>query len=322
MLREKVFQMFIVGTGKNLDYALENGVGGVIFFTPDIQSKAQFTCLINDIIKKDNIYPFLSIDQEGGRVERTENIHPRYLSPKYAYENGSVFLDNQTETIAKELHEYGINMNFAPCLDVNSNPNNPIIGERAFSDNPDDVCKGYDIVSTIYKKHSIIPVIKHFPGHGDADKDSHKELPQIELSMSEMEKVHIKPFKYAIDKGADIVMVAHLHCISFDKDEIPTSLSKNCINYLRNNLKFCGVTISDDMYMKGLAKYSMTDACIAGIRAGLNMFIYRDASDSTLGVIENVIKAAEKDSEPNVLIDISYNKILELKEKYSLISNK
>ena len=320
MLREKVYQMFITGTGKNLDYFLRNGLGGVIFFTRDIDSKGQFSDLVKGIKSKyTKILPFLSIDQEGGRVERTENIHPRYKSAKEAYNLGEEFLKKQTETIAKELSEYGLNMNFAPCIDVNSNPNNPIIADRAFSDNPSDVCKGYDIVSGIYSDNGIIPVVKHFPGHGDADKDSHKELPVINLSFAQMEQTHIYPFRHAVDNGADVVMVAHLHCPCFDSEVIPTSLSKNCIGYLRNKLGFNGLVMSDDMFMKGVAEYGMVQACVMGIEAGINMFIYRDASDETLDVIENIVKLAGNNSELRELIDNSYDKILRLKQKYQLI---
>lgn len=320
MLKEKVFQMFIAGTGEHLDYALENGLGGVIFFTHDIKTKEQFCDLVSDIKSKAIIQPFLSIDQEGGRVERTENLHTRYLSPKYAYEKGAEFLRDQTELIANELLSYGLNMNFAPCLDVNSNSNNPIIGERAFSSVSNEVCNGYDIVFPVYKNKDIIPVIKHFPGHGDADKDSHKELPQIKLTMEEMENIHILPFKHAINNGADAIMIAHLHCMCFDIDVIPTSLSKNCINYLKNVLNYKGLIISDDMYMNGVMKYGMTEACILGIKAGLNTFIYRNTSDETLKVIEDVLRRAEKDIELREKIEYSYNKNLEIKDKYNILN--
>ena len=319
MLSNNIFQMFIAGTGENLDYALKEGLGGVIFFKDDILSENQFIGLIKKIKEKALIKPFLSIDQEGGRVERTENIHPKkYLSPMFAYKKGAEFLSEQTDKMLSELEKYGINMNFAPCLDVNSNPNNPIIGERAFSEKSEDVCNGFDVVYPIYKKHGIIPVIKHFPGHGDADKDSHKELPVIDLSVETLEKVHIYPFKHAIDKGADVVMVAHLNCKAFDKDDTPTSLSKNCIDYLRKTLNFNGLIISDDMYMKGLDKYSMTEACVMGIKAGLNVFIYREASDDTLKVIEDVIKLAEKDSDFRDKIFKSTKRISNIKHKYMI----
>ena len=262
----------------------------------------------------------MSIDQEGGRVERTENLHTkRYLSPKYAYEQGTEFLKLQTDKMLSELSKYGINMNFAPCLDVNSNPNNPIIGERAFSDKPDEVCNAFDTVFPVYAKYNIISVVKHFPGHGDADKDSHKELPKIDLSLSEMETTHIYPFRHAINKGIDFIMAAHLSCKCFDKDEVPTSLSANCINYLKTNLGYKGLIVSDDMYMKGLSKYSMTEACIRGIKSGINIFIYRNSSDDTLDVIEDIVRFADNDVELKNKITESYNKILKTKQKYQII---
>ena len=220
--------------------------------------------------------------------------------------------------MAEELQNYGFNLNFAPCADVNTNPKNPIIGERAFSNNPDDVIKGVKIVSDIYKEHGIIPCIKHFPGHGDANADSHKTLPQINLSMEEMEKYHIKPFKGSIEHGIDMIMAAHLHCTCFDNEIIPTSLSKNALSYLRNNLNFKGIIISDDMVMKGI-QYEAGEACIRGIYAGLNMFIYREANDIGLGAIESVIKEAEKNQEFMQKIEDSYSKIIALKEKYGII---
>ena len=115
-------------------------------------------------------------------------------------------------------------------------------------------------------------------------------------------------------------MVAHLHCTCFDKETIPTSLSKNCIDYLKNNLNFNGVILSDDMFMQGVAKYGMSQACIMGIKSGINMFIYRDSSDETLNVIEEVAKRAETDTELQSKIEFSYKKILELKTKYNLIT--
>lgn len=318
-LKEKLYQMFILGTeGGYLDEALKNGIGGVIFFTKDIQSDEQFKNLITDIKQKCKIKPFLSIDQEGGRVERTENIHggKKYLSAKFAYEKGLEFLEKQTQEIAQELKNYGINLNFAPCIDTNTNPNNPIIGERAFSSNPDEVIEAEKIVSSTYRKNGIMPCAKHFPGHGDADTDSHLTLPKIDLPLDEMEQTHIKPFKSAIENNIEMVMVAHLHCTCFEKEEIPTSLSKNTISYLRNNLNFEGITISDDMIMKGVADFGEVEACEMGIRAGLNMFIYRNCDDKTINIIEKIYQKAIIDDELRRNIEKSYSKIQNLKQKY------
>lgn len=314
--------MFILGLdGNGYKEALTKGLGGIIFFTKDIQTPEQFKNLCAEITSQSKITPFLSIDQEGGRVERTENIHggKKYLSAKFAFEKGEEFLRNQTDEIANELKSYGINLNFAPCIDVNTNPNNPIIGERAFSNNPEEVILGQKIVSATYRNNGIIPCVKHFPGHGDANADSHLTLPQINLTLKEMEQTHIKPFADAVKDGIEMVMVAHLHCTCFEKDEIPTSLSKNAINYLRKSLNFNGVAISDDMIMKGVAKFGAKTACEMGIRAGLNMFIYRNSLPETIDIIEFLVQKAQSDRELFANIETSFEKIIELKKKFGLV---
>ncbi len=317
-LKTKLYQMFILGTeGGGYKDALKNGLGGIIFFTYDIKSAKQFKELISKIKSEAKIPPFLAIDQEGGRVERTENIHngKKYLSAKQAFDNGFEYLKNQTKEIAKELVSYGINLNFAPCIDVNTNPTNPIIGVRAFSDKTDEVIMAEKIVSSAYRENGIIPCVKHFPGHGDANADSHLTLPKIDLDFNELEKYHIKPFKYAIKNHIDMIMVAHLHVPHFEKDVVPTSLSKNAIDYLRNNLGFNGVIISDDMIMKGVAEFGMLEACEKGIRAGLNMFIYRNSDENTVNIIETLAQKAENDVELKSNIEKSYELIMKLKQE-------
>lgn len=320
-IRKALYQMFIIGTeGNGYKSALNCGLGGVIFFTHDIKTSEQFKDLISECKEQAVIPPFLSIDQEGGRVERTENIHngKKYLSAKYAYERGLNYLKNQTSEIAEELKGYGINLNYAPCIDVNTNPNNPIIGERAFSSNTEAVIEAGKVVLEEYRKNNIIPCAKHFPGHGDANADSHLTLPEIDLPLIEMEKTHIKPFK-TLAKESDMIMVAHLHCKCFEKDRIPTSLSKNTISYLRNELGYNGIIISDDMIMKGVEKYGKTTAIEMGIRAGLNMLIYRESTPETINAIETIAKKAENDKELSENIENSYAKIIELKRTYKIM---
>ena len=314
----KLYQMFILGCqGNNLRSALNKGLGGVIFLKDDIISSEDFKRLTAQLACQSEIVPFLSIDQEGGRVERTENIWggKRYLSQKFAYEKGEQFLKVQTQMIADELKDYGINLNFAPCCDTNTNPKNPIIGERAFSDNPDEVIKGAEIVLGIYEENGIIPCIKHYPGHGDADCDSHLTLPTINLSLEEMEKTHIKPFKHLVKRGVDMVMVAHLHCTCFNQDVLPTSLSKNAIDYLRRD--YDGVICSDDMVMQALDDFD--NPCERAIRAGVNLFLYRYSDDKTIKIIEDIAKKAEYDKTLQECIEVSYEKIIKLKQKYGLV---
>jgi len=320
--RNKIYQMFILGLegedlekNSNLINALQDGLGGVIFFTQNIKSTEGFKNLINNIKKEAVVTPFLSIDQEGGRVERTENIFggKKFLSAKFAAEKGEDFLKSQTEEISTLLKDLGINLNFAPCIDVNTNPNNPIIGERAFSNDTDEVIKFGKIVVDTYLENGIIPCTKHFPGHGDASVDSHIALPKIDLSLDEMEKTHIKPFK---EVDSPMVMVAHMHCSAFDNEEIPTSLSKNAINYLKTELNYQGLIITDDMVMGGVLGLDATEACKQAINAGVNILLYRNSYDKTLQIIDKLAMQAESDDELLNNINASYDKILSFKSDF------
>lgn len=321
-LKQKIYQMFILGlegenlkNSPNLINALNDGLGGVIFFTKNIMTVMQFKELINDIKEEALIPPFLSIDQEGGRVERTENLFggKKYLSQKFAAQNGENFLTEQTTQIAGELKDFGINLNFAPVLDVNTNPNNPIIGERAFSNDTDEVIRCGKIVVETYVKNGIIPCTKHFPGHGDASVDSHIALPKIDLSLEEMEKYHIRPFK---EVYSPMIMVAHLHCKAFDSEAVPSSLSKNVIGYLREKLNYDGLIITDDMVMGGVLGLDAVYACKKAIKAGVNILLYRDSYDETVQIIEKLVELSQTDKELKNSIEKSYEKIVNFKSRF------
>ena len=328
-LKQKIAQMFIVGfNGQNYNFnrnfcnLVKNGLGGTIFFTNNISSEKQFKELISSLNKLSSIPMFFSIDQEGGRVERTEKIHngKKYLSAKQAYEMGLSYLQDQTKQIALELKGYGINMNFAPVLDVNTNPDNPIIGERAFSNNPDEVIAASKVVMKEYEKYGIITVGKHFPGHGDASADSHKTLPNINLEKEELEKTHIKPFEEAIKMNIPAIMVAHVLYPSLDKTQTPASISKEIItNLLINQLAFNGIVITDDMEMNGIKGFSKIDACIKAINSGVNMFIFRECTKEVFDLINKIEKAVIEGIIKEEYIDTSVEKIIKLKYQYGII---
>lgn len=327
-LRQKIAQMFIVGFyGQNYNFnryfcdLLKNGLGGVIFFTHNISSEKQFKELIYNLGQNASIPMFYSIDQEGGRVERTEKIHngKKYLSAKPAFEMGLSYLQGQTKEIAIELKSYGINMNFAPVLDVNTNADNPIIGERAFSNNTEEVISASKVVIKEYEKYGIITVGKHFPGHGAACADSHKTLPVIDLSYDELKNTHIKPFEEAIKADIPAVMAAHVVYPSIDK-EVPASISKKIItDILINELNFSGITITDDMEMNGIKGFSKIEACINAINAGVNMFIFRDTTKEIYELISELEQAVKEGFIKEEDINNSVNKILELKCRYGII---
>ena len=322
-IKNKIYQMFILGfkgdnlkSAPNLLNALEKNLGGVIFFTQNIKSFEQTKKLIEDIKKQAKIPLFLSVDEEGGRVERTENLFQgkKFLSAKFAAQKGEDFLREQMEQISRLLKYLGLNLNFAPVLDVNTNPANPIIGERAFSDNTEEVIKFGKIVVDMYLKNRIIPCLKHFPGHGDASIDSHIALPQIDLDLKEMEKYHIKPFK---EVDCPMIMVAHLYCKAFDAEKIPSSLSKNVVGYLKNTLNYKGLIITDDMVMGGITQniYNQDSACMA-IKAGVDILLYRNSDDNTIKIIEKLAEKAESDEVLYERIEESYNKIIQFKNSF------
>ncbi len=328
-LSQKIRQLFIVGfQGSSLKNntvftdLCKNGLGGVIFFTQNILSAEQFKNLTAEIKNISSIPPFLSIDQEGGRVERTENIHngKKYLSAKDAAQKGLEFVKEQTEALCGELLSYGINMNFAPVLDTNTNPKNPIIGIRAYGDNADDVIKYSMPVINIHKEKGIIPVGKHFPGHGDTSSDSHIEMPVVRLSQQEMEQTHLKPFKYAVENGLDAIMAAHVYYSCYDEKPVQASLSKNVLtNLLRKKLGFNGLILSDDMVMGAVLKEDITEIYSKGLKAGINTFLYRNSDERLLKILTAIEEKAKFDTELSNSIENSFKKVVELKQKYKIL---
>ncbi len=324
-LKNKIYQMFMIAPqqteligGGNLEKALKSGLGGVIFFTRNILTISQTKDFISQINKTAIIPPFIGIDEEGGRVERTENIFngKKFLSAKYQAEKGLDFVKTQTAEIAYLLKKMGFNMNFAPVLDVNTNPQNPIIGERAYGESVKNVEKYAICAMQTYLENKIIPVGKHFPGHGDANLDSHLVLPSLTLNKDEIELVHIKPFKKAIEDGIPAIMVAHLLCPSLTKQELPSSLSSEILDYLRNELNFKGLIVSDDMQMGALQKIDTIEAVILGIKAGTNLFLYRESTDNIINLIEQVYEKVKKDTTLKEKVENSFNLIQEIKLRY------
>ena len=214
-LEQKIGQLFIVGfegdiiNDEIIDLVKNQEVGGLIYFSRNVVDSNQIITLNNEIkaIKKD-IPLFISVDEEGGVVSRVPDEFLKLPSSGYIGKFDDENLSyNIGSIIAKELKNLGFNMDFAPVLDIDSNPNNTVIGERAFGNNADIVLKlGIKTMEGL-RDGGIIPVVKHFPGHGNTDIDSHYGLPIVTKTLEELNNLEFIPFKNAIENGADVVMV-------------------------------------------------------------------------------------------------------------------
>lgn len=327
-LDEKLGQMIfagVSGTGPNKEEERlihHYKVGGIIFNGENMTSPNQTVAYINYLkAENTNNFPlFFGIDQEGGRIAKLpgdlmdipSNLEIGEMnSPLFSYELGSV--------LGNLVSSYGFNVNFAPVLDINSNPENPVIGDRSYSSNPELVSKlGIQTMKGI-QSENIIPTIKHFPGHGDTSVDSHKELPMVNKPLSELEELELIPFKQAIDEGAEMVMIAHILLPQMDP-VYPSSMSKVIItNLLRKQLGFGGVVITDDMTMDAITdNFEIGKAALMSVKAGSDIIMVAHDYDKIVKVISELKTAVERGEISEDRINESVTRILMLKEKYGL----
>lgn len=189
----------------------------------------------------------------------------------------------------KALRDLGINMDFAPVLDVNSNPFNPIIGVRSFWSEPTRVATNGVAFFKGLLSAGVIPVGKHFPGHGDTDTDSHTSLPVINKPESDFIKIDVYPFKTAVENKIPALMTAHILLPFWDS--VPATISKKIISYLRENLGFDGVIISDDMLMKAISEgKSVKEVVKQSLLAGVDMFIIWKDLETQLEVVDYILQ--------------------------------
>lgn len=328
-LEEKIGQLFIIGldgfelSDKDKAQIFENKIGGYILYSRNIDNKLQLKSLLNALneINTNNKIPlFLSVDEEGGKVSRLSHIYTKLRELSALGLKDDVRLSYQYGQIqGLKLASLGFNLNFAPVLDINSNPKNPVIGSRAIGSTAEIVTKHGIEIKKGMESVNIIPVLKHFPGHGDTEVDSHLELPYIDKSYKELDNLELIPFKTAIDKGADMIMTSHILFPLID-DEYPASISYKIINdILRNDLHFDGVVISDDMTMGAIVNnFTLEEASINFLKAGGDILLIGHNSENTKLVIKR-IKDAIIEGELNIEdIDSKLYRILSLKSKYNL----
>lgn len=331
-LDQKIGQLLIGGfDGYTVDsntekLIKENYLGGFILFQRNVKDSNQLLELTNTLkaINKENIVPlFISVDEEGGTVTRMPD-EIKKLPSNYSIGkiNDEDFSYNIGKTLGRELNAFGLNMNYAPVLDINSNPNNPVIGIRSFGDNKDVVTRlGIKTMEGI-KSQNVIPVIKHFPGHGDTSVDSHIGLPVVNYDLKRLNDFELVPFKYAITAGADVVMTAHILLPKLDS-KYPATLSHNIINdLLRKDIGFDGVVITDDITMGAILKnYDIGDAAIKAINAGADIILVSHKYENIQKVISSIKEAVLNKTITEDRINESVYRILSLKEKYKLTDN-
>jgi len=289
--------LFIVGfkgTELTLELAAqlrELNPAGIIYFADNILSAEQVRKLnhdLRDLLGEDLL---ISVDQEGGRVQRLRAVTTPLASLRELGALGDTAIKEHARLMCTELRDLGFNYNYAPCADLDTNPANPVIGERSLGADPKQVSRQVALLVQEYKRYGIKSCAKHFPGHGDTDLDSHLALPILDYPkkfgfhwMLEYEK-HLEPFRAAIDAGVDSIMVAHLLLPHLD-ETLPASLSPTIIQEeLRDELGYDGLVISDELTMKALTRFGdYTAICKQALLAGNNLVIWNVNLEDALQV--------------------------------------
>lgn len=298
-LDEKIGQLFMVAAYSNKDeasyqtvekYITDYKVGGLIFFQGTAQKQAELT---NRYQEKSKLPLWIGFDGEWGLGMRLDNTisYPRQLTLG-AITNTDLVYDMGKE-IARQMKRIGININFAPDVDVNINPNNPVINDRSFSDNKFNVVRrGIEYMNGM-QDNNILACAKHFPGHGDTETDSHKDLPILNQSLERLNAIEIYPFSQLIRYGVGSVMVAHMSVIAMDNTpNLPSTLSHKIIQEkLKTDLGFNGLVFTDAMNMKGVQKnYPSGVAEVKAILAGCDVMLFPDNVDNAISGVRKAVK--------------------------------
>ena len=330
-LHEKVCQMMFVTpeeltgedgvtvAGDATRQALENyPVGGIVYFAKNLESQDQVKEMIDNSQKDSSIGLFVATDEEGGVVNRLmDTVGTTYIGSMYYYkDDGDETAYENAYTIANDMSALGFNLDFAPVADVWSNPDNTVIGERAYSD---DYAQAAELVGNAVKGFNdggVMCTLKHFPGHGDTAEDSHYSSAYVHRTKEEIMADEMQPFRSGIEAGAEFVMVGHL--IVPDIDEVPATLSyKIATGILRDELKFEGVAITDSFEMESIAdNYSVDDAVVMSLKAGMDMILQPKDMASAVNSIEQAVADGELSEDR---IDESVRRILTLKESRGLL---
>jgi beta-glucosidase-like glycosyl hydrolase len=313
---EKLGQLFIVAlyTNKGEDYinqirniVVNDKIGGLILMQDDAAREIN---LVNEFQQKSKIPMMIGMDAEWGLFQRIATAHKFPWAMTLGAIQDKNLIYQMSAKIAEDCHRMGINWDFAPVVDVNTNPDNPIIGNRSFGSEVDNVISSALSYSNGLQDNTILAAIKHFPGHGDTSTDSHLDLPVVSHSLERLNTVELAPFKALMDKGIGGVMVAHLYVPSLESGKgIPASVSKNIITgVLKDKLGYKGLIITDALNMGAVAnKYKPGQLDALAFKAGNDIMLFSQGVSEGKKLIQ---KAIENGEIPQSRVEESVKKIL------------
>ncbi|WP_336781920.1 glycoside hydrolase family 3 N-terminal domain-containing protein [Paenibacillus illinoisensis] len=304
-------------------------LGGLILFDKNIVDTRQVTTFTHNLqMEAGDIPMFLGIDQEGGVIKRIPGGTNLPGQMALGATGDSALAEAAGQLTGEELTALGLNINFAPVLDINSNPDNPIIGMRSFSSDADLVTRLGLATITGLRQSGVIAAVKHFPGHGDTTVDSHLGLPVLTHNRERLDAVELKPFQAAIENGVEMIMTAHIAFPAIDSEQVtslkdgqrvpvPATLSKKVLNgLLREELGYEGIIISDAFTMDGIAEHFGEDLAVErAVNAGVDIILMPQDSAAAHQTLVNAVKNG---TIPMETIHASVERILELKAKYGL----
>ena len=325
-LRRQIGRLLITGfDGLTLPIELkalarEFGLGGVILFARNIAEPEQVAELCFDAARLVPDLPlWVSVDQEGGRVARLKAPFTEWPPMATIGRSGDVGLaDRFARALGAELRAVGITLNYAPVLDVHSNAGNPVIGDRALSDKAAEAATFGAAIVRGLQAEGVAACGKHFPGHGDTSADSHLELPVVEHPIERLRDVELKPFKAAIEADVATIMTAHVFMPALDEKR-PATLSRRIVTgLLREELKFGGVILSDDLEMKAIAStYEVPSAAVLAIDAGCDGVLICSGNHSVqASALEALIHAVEEERLRPVRVEDALKRQQRAKERF------
>ena len=299
---EKLGQLFIVAlyTNKGEDYISNvrnivnnEKIGGLILMQDDAAREIN---LVNEFQSKSKVPLMIGMDAEWGIFQRIATAHKFPWAMTLGAIQDKNLIAEMAAKIAEDCKRMGINWDFAPVVDVNTNPNNPIIGNRSFGSEVTNVVNSALAYSNGLQDHNILAAIKHFPGHGDTNTDSHLDLPVVSHDLKRLNEIELAPFKTLMDKGIGGVMVAHLYVPALEKEKgIPASISKNIITgLLKEKYGYKGLIITDALNMGAVAKrYKPGELDALAFKAGNDIMLFSDGGKEGKRLIQLAIDKKE-----------------------------